>query len=93
VATCTLLLPKRALSASSFSVWAWGNNAFGQLGNGTTTSSSVPVQVGTATNWASIAAGDFHTVAVRADGTLWTWGDNSQGQLSTGGAANSSVPV
>jgi hypothetical protein len=74
-------------------LWTWGNNAFGQLGNGTTTSSSVPVQVGTATNWMSVAAGDFHTVAVRADGTLWTWGDNSQGQLGNGSQVNSSVPV
>ncbi|MDO7849815.1 IPT/TIG domain-containing protein [Hymenobacter sp. M29] len=74
-------------------LWAWGNNAFGQLGNGSTTSSSVPVQVGTATNWVSVAAGDFHTVAVKTDGTLWAWGENFQGQLGNGSAADSSVPV
>jgi hypothetical protein len=62
-------------------LWAWGRNQAGQLGDGTTEDQSSPVQVGTATNWLAVAAGHHHTVAVRSDGTLWAWGRNQSGQL------------
>ena len=66
-------------------LWAWGNNSNGQLGDGDTTDQwSSPVQVGTDTHWASVAAGFDHTVAVKTDGTLWAWGSNSNGQLGDG---------
>ena len=74
-------------------LWAWGANASGQLGDGTTTNHSSPVQVGTATDWASVAAGSDHTVAVKTDGTLWAWGDNCSGQLGDGTTTNHSSPV
>ncbi|MGI4864268.1 MAG: T9SS type A sorting domain-containing protein [Janthinobacterium lividum] len=65
------------------SLWAWGDNNFGQLGTGSSPAVTVPVRVGTAT-WLSIGAGWMHSVGVRADGTLWTWGTNNLGQLGMG---------
>ena len=63
-------------------VWAWGRNSYGQLGNGTTTDSSTPVQVLSGVK--AIATGYYHTVAVKQDGTVWTWGWNANGQLGNG---------
>jgi len=54
---------------------------------------TAPVQVGTDTDWASAAAGNGHTVAIREDGSLWAWGINTNGQLGIGSQENSAVPV
>jgi alpha-tubulin suppressor-like RCC1 family protein len=65
-------------------LWAWGINDYGQLGNAAqspTAYSSVPVQIGTDTDWKSITAGDMHSLAIKTNGTLWAWGDNDWGQL------------
>jgi alpha-tubulin suppressor-like RCC1 family protein len=70
-----------------------GNNASGKLGNGTTTSQTTPVQIGTATNWSGIAAGADFSLAVRSDGTLWAWGANGNGQLGNGTTTSQSSPV
>jgi alpha-tubulin suppressor-like RCC1 family protein len=68
------------------SLWTWGANDSGQLGNGTTAAQLTPAQVGASRGWSSVAAGGNHTLAVRRDGTLWAWGNNQWGQLgdSTG---------
>ena len=66
---------------SDGTLWAWGDNSSGQLGDGTTIDKSTPTQIGTDSNWASIAAGDFHTIAIKSNGTLWAWGNNLDGQL------------
>ncbi len=71
----------------------WGLNTNGQLGNGTMTKSTTPVQVGTGTSWAIAAAGNYHTMAVRADGTLWTWGLNTAGQLGDSTTTKQLTPV
>jgi len=66
------------------SLWAWGSNWHGQLGDETTDNRARPVQIGTYTNWASVAVGGGHTVALKNDGSLWAWGYNLQGQLGNG---------
>jgi phage baseplate assembly protein gpV len=78
---------------SDGTVWAWGYNGYGELGNGTTTDSSVPVEVQGLTNVVAIAAGLYHSLALRSDGTVWAWGENYYGQLGNGTTTDSSVPV
>jgi alpha-tubulin suppressor-like RCC1 family protein len=72
------------------SLWAWGSNTSGQLGDGTTTQRNTPIQV--AGGFSTIAAGGTHVAALKSDGSLWTWGDNSYGQLADGTTTNSSIP-
>ena len=74
-------------------LWAWGSNSMGQLGDGTTTTRSTPVQIGSDTNWQSIATGQDHSLAIKADGTLWTWGSNYHGQLGDGTTIERHSPV
>ena len=73
--------------------WAWGYNAFGQLGNGTTTNSNAPVQVGGLIGVMAISGGESHSLALKSDGTVWAWGSNAYGQLGNGANTNSSTPV
>jgi alpha-tubulin suppressor-like RCC1 family protein len=63
-------------------VWAWGNNTSGELGDGTTRGSILPVRVIGLTGVTLIAAGGGHSLAYRgSDGSIWAWGSNSSGQL------------
>ncbi len=78
---------------SDGTLWAWGSNEFGELGDGSTMQRNSPVQVGTETNWRSVAAGVNYTAAVRSDGTLWTWGQNRYSQLGDGSTTNASSPI
>jgi hypothetical protein len=75
------------------SLWAWGYNYYNQLGDGTSTDKHTPLKIGTATDWASVAAGANHTLALKTDGTLWAWGSNSNGQLGDGTTMNRLLPV
>jgi alpha-tubulin suppressor-like RCC1 family protein len=67
-------------------VWAWGWNDCGQLGDGTTTNRTIPVQVKGISDVVAIAAGMYHTVALKNDGTVWAWGFNYYGELGNGTA-------
>ena len=78
---------------SDGTVWAWGANNYGQLGNGTTTNSSAPVQVSGLTGVAAIAAGSGHGLALKSNDTVWCWGYGGNGQLGNGASTNSSTPV
>jgi len=75
-------------------LWGWGSNTNGRLGDNTTTSKSSPVQVvGSSTNWKQVSCGQTHTAAVKTDGTLWCWGDNNVGQLGDNSTTHRSSPV
>ena len=73
-------------------VWAWGENAWGTLGNGTTLSRTVPSQVSGLSGVIGIAAGQAHSLAVRTDGSVWAWGDNQWGQLGNGTTTPAGTP-
>jgi len=78
-------------------VWTWGNNAQGQLGDGTqgtVTATAIPRQVPTLSGVTAVACGAFHTLALLGDGSVRAWGDNGNGPLGNGDAPNDSdVPV
>jgi alpha-tubulin suppressor-like RCC1 family protein len=79
-------------------LWAWGDaSSTGKLGKGNLTDYSSPVQVGTLTTWSKVAMSkggtDFHSGAIKTDGTLWMWGGNSSGQLGKGNLTPYSSPV
>jgi len=77
---------------SNGSVWTWGWNKYGQLGNDSTTDLGTPVRVSNLSNVVAVAAGHYHTVALKSDGTVWTWGGNGNGQLGNGSKTDRSMP-
>ena len=74
-------------------VWAWGYNGYGQLGDGTTTEKRTPVQVNGLSGVTAIAAGSAHSLALKNDGTVWAWGSNDYGQLGDGTTTTKITPV
>jgi alpha-tubulin suppressor-like RCC1 family protein len=75
-------------------LWTWGLNLYGALGDNTTANKSSPVQtVSGGTNWKSVFGGHYHTTAIKTDGTLWTWGHNRYGQLGDNTIGAKSSPV
>ncbi len=89
-----LLLLKNG-SAGARELYAWGDNTWGMLGDGTSgpsAGSSVPVRVG-ASLWNSVAGGYGHSLGVRSDGTLWAWGLNDSGQLGIGDTTDRALPT
>jgi len=78
---------------SDGTVWAWGNNDIGQLGDNTFVTQPAPVQSGTIDKVISVAAGVYHSMALKYDGTVWTWGYNDLGPLGDGTNTDSGTPV
>ena len=79
--------------SSNGTLWAWGKNDYGQLGDGTTNDRSLPVQVGSENDWVSVAGGRIHALGLKSDGTLWAWGYNGNGALGDGTWIDSHTPV
>jgi alpha-tubulin suppressor-like RCC1 family protein len=75
-------------------LYAWGNNNFGQLGDGTTVAKSSPVQIGSS-SWTTVSAGggNGHTAGITTTGALFTWGLNNFGQLGDGTTVGKSSPI
>ena len=69
---------------SDGTVWAWGNNSNGELGDGTTFNRSNAVQVLNVSNIVAVSGGDSHSSALAANGTVWKWGLNDVGELGNG---------
>jgi alpha-tubulin suppressor-like RCC1 family protein len=59
------------------SLWAWGYNGYGQLGDGTEDSKLSSVRIGKAVDWRAVAARGHHTIALKKNGSLWAWGWNT----------------
>ena len=76
-------------------LWTWGRNSYGQLGNNTISKRRTPVQtLNGGTNWKQVSCGNDHTAAIKTDGTLWTWGSNNpNGQLGTNDTTQRNTPV
>ena len=73
--------------------WCWGDNGYGQLGNGTSTSARRPVQVGDRAGWVTLSTGGASTCGIRTDGRAYCWGLNRWGQLGDGTRTNRERPV
>src|SRR5262245_21438714 len=72
-------------------LWGWGNNFRGQIGDGSNTDRLEPVPI--SQDWSTLAAGIYHTVGIRTDGTLWAWGDDTCGGLGDGTIFERHVPT
>jgi alpha-tubulin suppressor-like RCC1 family protein len=81
------------LVCSDNSLWAFGYNYFGQLGNGTNTSTKTPVQITSINDIKAVASSGLHSIVLKNDGTVWAFGKNNSGQLGTGNLLNSNTPV
>ena len=72
-------------------LWSWGSNAMGQLGDGTVTDRGSPAKIMDAVT--AVSAGTNHSLAVQSDGSLWAWGNNASGQLGLGSRDNDAHPT
>lgn len=78
---------------SDGTLWAWGSNQHGQLGDGTQLDKSVPVQIGKDNDWVEVSAGTDYSLATKKDGSLWAWGSNDCGQLGDGTTKDKLKPI
>jgi alpha-tubulin suppressor-like RCC1 family protein len=78
---------------SDGTLWGWGQNMKGSVGDGTWIDRYTPVQIGTVATWANFSSNEFHTLALRADGTVWAWGYNLNGQLGDKSTVDRWSPV
>jgi alpha-tubulin suppressor-like RCC1 family protein len=88
--TCVLVSPADGLGGQIF---CFGDNGYGQLGDGTTTSRATPALVPLGRRAVSVTAGGGHTCAVDVDGLAWCWGRDEDGEIGDGGAADQPLPT
>ncbi len=74
-------------------LWAWGENDYGQLGDGTTTDRLSPVKIGSDTDWDLVYGGGGHSIGVKTNGEIYSWGDNFFGQLGDGTKTSRNAPA
>jgi alpha-tubulin suppressor-like RCC1 family protein len=86
-------IPATVAVKTNGTLWAWGGNLFGQLGQGDTTHRVLPTQIGNEVDWVDVSSGAAHTGALRRDRTLWVWGNNGSGVLGLGDSVHRSSPV
>jgi alpha-tubulin suppressor-like RCC1 family protein len=79
--------------ATTNSVYCWGSNSYGQLGDGTTTNRFVPTTVSTAQLFVTVTVGSYHACGVTVGDAVYCWGWNGQGNLGTGNYSSSTTPV
>ena len=76
------------------SLWIWGTNNDGQLGNFTNTPRNTPVTTfAGGNNWKQVSAGRTHTAAIKTDGSLWVWGEGTGGRLGVNDTTDRNTPV
>ena len=85
--------PKAAAATPDGTVWAWGDNYLGALGDGTTAYRKTPVQAKGLTDVKSAVADSYSSYAIKNDGSVWAWGANQYGQLGDGTTTDRKVPV
>lgn len=74
-------------------LWMWGYNGTGQLGNNSNTDVNIPTQINNATDWRELSIGNYHSLAIKNDKTLWAWGQNNYGQLGIGNYFDKLIPT
>ena len=90
----TVILHITAIKTTG-TLWSWGTNNYGQLGNGTntTTPTYTPTQIGTDSDWQITSCDLWSNQALKTDGTRWAWGYNSNGQLGGASSSHKNSPV
>ena len=78
---------------SDGTLWSWGENSNGQLGDGTILDRNYPVQIGTDNDWKYVTAGPYHCLAIKTDGTIWAWGKGSDYRLGTDDQTQRKIPT
>jgi len=78
---------------SGGSLWCWGGNGSGQLGDNSTTDRLVPTAINGGGTWKQVTVGDNHSCAIKSDNSLWCWGDNASGQLGDNSTTQRLVPT
>lgn len=73
------------------SLWSWGVNGHGQVGDGTTVNRNEPFRLGDSNDWLAVSGGGTHSVALKTDHTIWVWGDGERGEL--GYTVNENPPI